>query len=127
MDGDANAGANREFVAADRDRLGESFEQAPGEVHGLRLLGAVEQQGELVSSEAGKGVAGAGALAQPRGNPAQQIVPRVVAEAVVYLLEAVKVEKQDREDVAGARRAGQRLVEPVAEQGPVRQAGEAVV
>ena len=62
-----------------------------------------------------------------RADLAQQRVAGVVAERVVDVLEVIEVEQQQPDLVAGAARAGERGVEPVVEQRPVGQAGEAVV
>ena len=66
-------------------------------------------------------------LGEAAGNLLQQLVAGAVAEAVVDLLEAVEVDEQHREHLLGPRRAGERLVEPVAEERAVRKPGEAVV
>ena len=50
-----------------------------------------------------------------------------MAEAVVDLLEPVEIEEQHRERVLRPLRAGQRLVEAIAEESAVRQARQAVV
>ena len=50
-----------------------------------------------------------------------------MAERVVHLLEPVEVDEQHGERLAGAGRAGQRLVEPVAEERAVGEAGQPVV
>ena len=92
------------------------------------LVGALEQQRELVAAEARERVARADDLAAKRSATClQQLVAGVVAEAVVDLLEPVEVDEQHREDAPGALRARERLVEPVAEQGAVGEAGEPVV
>ena len=51
----------------------------------------------------------------------------MVAERVVDVLEAVQVDEDDRERAAVAVARGERLLEPVAQQGAVGQAGERVV
>ena len=56
----------------------------------------------------------------------QQRVAGGVPEAVVDELEAVEVEEEDGEGRA-ARRGANRALQPVAQQGPVRQLGEVVV
>ena len=66
-------------------------------------------------------------LGEAAGDLLQQLVAGAVAEAVVDLLEPVEVDEQHREHVPGPRGAGQRLVEPVAEQRAVGEVGEAVV
>ena len=57
----------------------------------------------------------------------QQLVARVVAEAVVHLLEPVEVDQEDREQPERPRGARKRLVEAVAEERAVREPGQPVV
>ena len=57
----------------------------------------------------------------------EQLVADVVAEVVVDLLEAVEVDQQQRERVARARLPRQGVVEPVAEERSVGEAGQPVV
>jgi hypothetical protein len=67
------------------------------------------------------------AAAQPGPDLAQQPVPGAVAEAVVDHLEVVQVDEEHGQAAAVAARPGQRVPDPVVEQGPVGQVGEAVV
>ena len=69
----------------------------------------------------------AGSPSRSAGDLLEQLIARVVAERVVHLLEPVEIDEQHRERLAGARRAGQRLVEPVAEERPVGETRQAVV
>jgi hypothetical protein len=66
---------------------------------------------------------------QLRSRPdlAQQPVPGAVAEAVVDHLEVVQVDEEHGHAAAVAARPGQRVPDPVVEQRPVGQVGEAVV
>ena len=66
---------------------------------------AVEQDGELVTAEAGGGVGRAQAAAEPVGDRAQQHVAGLVAEGVVDRLEAVEVDVEDRRPHVRARPA----------------------
>ena len=59
------------------------------------------EERELVTAEAGEQVVAAHAVPEPAGHLDQQLVPRLVAEGVVDLLEAVKV---DHQQGAGAAR-----------------------
>ena len=95
----------------------------------------VEQNGELVPSEPGDrvflpdpgdGVAGAQALLEPLRNFDQQLVAEHMAETVVHQLEAVEVEEQDREHLAGmAGRASDQAFQPIEEQNAIRAARSA--
>ena len=124
---DPDARADRELTPCDRDRLGELLEQSIGHGHGAGRVGAFEQQHELVATEPGQRVGRPRDGGEPRGHVAKQLVARIMTEAVVHLLEAVQVDEQHGQDVTGPRRPGQRLIEPIAEQRAVREAGEAVV
>ena len=70
---------------------------------------------------------GPGDLGEPARDLLEQLVAGVVTEAVVDLLEPVEVDEQQRENLVRALRARQGLVETVAEQRAVGEAGEAVV
>ena len=86
-----------------------------------------QQHRELVAAEPRDRVAGAHHGGEPVGQLDQQLVPEVVPERVVDLLELVQVQHQDDRLRARARRRGQGLPGPVHEQGAVRQPGERVV
>jgi hypothetical protein len=90
-------------------------------------LHAVEQHRELVATESRSGVGWAHERIEPGRHPGQEPVTRAVAEAVVDRLEVVKVEGQDCERSTVPQTAGERMTQPVLEQGPVRQAGERIV
>ena len=83
---------------------------------------AGEQGGELVPTEASQDVGGAQRGTDPLAQLLQQLVARVVAEAVVDRLEPVEVEQQERRGSTGA----QLLAEPEHQRPPVRQAREVV-
>ena len=110
------------------DRLGERRDDPLGDGH--RLVGAAHvlaEDHELVAADAGRGVAGAQDAGQPAGDRDQQQVPDLVAERVVDRLEAVEVEHEHADGLLAAPEATERLVEAVAQQHPVRQAGERIV
>ena len=107
--------------------LREPFEQPLGDRDRERLVRLLEQERELVAAEPGEGVARADRRGEAPRDLLEQLVAGVVAERVVHLLEAVEVDEQHGERLAGARRAGQRLVEPVAEERTVGEAREPVV
>ncbi len=97
MQGDADARADHELAPGDPDRLLECEEQPLRDADGMGFVRSVEQQRELVAAEPGQGVARAARLREALGNGLEQLVARVVAEAVVDLLEAVEVDEQDGE------------------------------
>ncbi len=73
--------------------LGQPRDQPLGEGNGGgRLLRAGLDDGELVATEPCNGVCLAGLLTQPIGNALQQHIADRVPEAVVDILEVIKVE-----------------------------------
>src|SRR3546814_16872428 len=69
------------------DLLVESVEDPlPHLEHRCHVWCVLEEHGELVAAEAGGGVTGAQARAQPVGHHAQELVASTVAEAVVHEL-----------------------------------------
>ncbi len=127
MHNDADARPDGQLASRDRHRLSQLLVQPVGHLDGLLLARGVEQHGELVAAEPRQRVAGAHGRGEALGHGPQQLVAGVVAQAVVHLLEAVEVHEQHRQRRPGALGARHGLVEPVAEQGAVRQGGEAVV
>ena len=91
------------------------------------LRDAREHDRELVAAQAGERLVRRQRPGQAPGDGAQQVVALVVAERVVDVLEAVEVDEDDRERAAVAVARRERLLEPVAQQGAVGQAGERVV
>jgi hypothetical protein len=125
-DGRAQAGLDRDGAAVVAERLGEGVEDAGRDPGGRVGVGdPLQQDGELVAAEAGRGVAGAQAALEPPGRGHQQLVAGGVAEAVVAVLEVVEVDEQHAQ--VGRVGAGQGVLDPLGEQGPVGQAGQAVV
>ena len=86
-----------------------------------------EQHGELVAAEPGDRVGGRERALQPPAHLDEQAVAVVVAESVVDLLELVEVHDDERHRFGRARRALQRLAQPVVEQRAVGQTGQPVV
>ena len=86
-----------------------------------------DQQAELVAAEPGHGVRAAQDAAQAPADLDQQGVARVVTERVVDVLEAVEIHHGDGQLATLALGDRDGLFDPVAEQGAVRQAGQAVV
>ena len=127
VDHDADARAERERALGDDRGLGEALEQPLGERGRVGLAPALDEHGELVAAEARHGVARARGRAEAARHLQQHLVADVVPEAVVDLLEPVEVDEQQRDRCARALPARQRLLEPVAEERAVGEAGEAVV
>ena len=84
-------------VVAERERLGERFQQALGDQ--LRTGGQRESVGdddELVAAQAAEGVGLADHALEPFGHRAEQFVAGAVPERVVDRLEVVEVDEQRR-------------------------------
>ena len=92
-----------------------------------RVLGAgdaLEQHGELVAAEPGRGVAGPQRSASRARDRGEQRVAGGVAEGVVDRLEVVEVEEAGRR---AGRRCGRGRLDPLVNSAAVGQAGEDVV
>ncbi len=138
--GDADAGGDHHIVPAQVHGPAQHLVHAPGH-HGsiLGIVDFAQQDGELVAAQPrqlraggielrpGDGVRAAHAAGQAPGGLHQHQVAGAVAEGVVDALEVVQVQEQHRQHAAVAARQVQGLVDPLLEQQPVRQAGEAVV
>jgi hypothetical protein len=111
-------------VPADLDRVAQGGQHRLGPGLHLVVVGARQQQVELVAAGAGQRLAEPLQLPQPVGHRDQQLVAEGVAEAVVDVLEAVEVEQPQR---APALVAGRGQDEPFLEQPPVGKAGQGVV
>ena len=89
--------------------------------------GLLEEDGELVPAESGRGVVAAQARAEPARDLDEQLVAGCVTEAVVDRLEVVDIEEEQRQVGPVALRANERVLDAVGEQRAVRQTGEGVV
>ena len=99
-----------------------------GDVGGVLWTGGLlEQDRELVTAEARRGVADADAALQPLGHLEQHPVAGRVTEAVVDRLEIVEVEEDHRECGLLAPRAGQRVPDALVEQRAVGEIGDRIV
>ena len=91
------------------------------------LAQVLEQDDELVSAEAGDGVAVGCAGGEPPGDLDQQLVADVVAAGLVEDLEIVEIDEQERPFSPAAPAARQRLLQTVQEQATVGQLGQGIV
>ena len=66
-------------------------------------------------------------MPEPLRDLAQQSIPGIVTKAVVHLLEAVEVDEEDGNELARPLGTSEGLIEPITEQGSIRQAREVVV
>jgi len=87
----------------------------------------MEDERELVTPEPRHRLPGPDHAEEPEGDRLEQIVPRLVPEAVVDDLEPVEVEEHDGETAAGSGRVGELQVEPVEEQRPIGESRERIV
>ena len=115
-------------LAVEAHRPADRLEQPAHEQRDVALAGDVlAEHDELVTADARDRVARAQDRDDVAGHRHEHRVARIVAEAVVDLLELVEVEEQHRHRPAGSARPGQRRLDAVAEQSPVGQVGQAVV
>ena len=124
--GDADAQAHGDLLPGHGDPLTQAVTQGVGQRGGgPGVAQAVEQHHELVAAQPrGRRIGPAGqGVAQPAGHGDQQLVARVVAQAVVDQLEVVQVDEQHR--VRTLR--GDHAVQPRPEPAAVGQAGQRVV
>src|SRR6266511_1594003 len=78
----------------------------------------------LATAQAGEGVPVPHTAGQPLRDVAEELVSGVVAEAVVDHLEVVQIDEEQADSLPSLP---ERVLQPVLEQGPVRQAGQRVV
>ena len=126
--GHADARVDLEREALDRERLAQAGEQLARDDVGVAGAAQLRQQhAELVAAEAGDRVVLAERLLEAVRDLLQQAVARVVAERVVDLLEVVEVDQHHGRGDVRAAPGGDRLLDAVAEERAVGQAGERVV
>jgi hypothetical protein len=121
----ADADPHRYLPAPDRDRLGELGLHAVGEGRGVAVV--LQQHRELVTAEAGHGVAGAHHRPQPLGHRHEQLVTGRVPQGVVDGLEVVQVAEQDRQCPAVTLVQLHGVLHPVVEQRAIGQTGQGVM
>ena len=125
--GDADARLDPDADPVQVERLLQRGRDALRDTGAAVAAARDQQHRELVAAEPRDRVAGAHHGGEPLGQLDQQLVPEVVPERVVDLLELVQVQHQDDRLGARARRRGEGLPGPVHEQGAVGQPGERVV
>ena len=92
-----------------------------------RAVDVLDDHDELVAAEPADGVMPAGRVAEPVGGLHEQLVPGVVAEAVVDELHPVEIDVEDAETRLGPFGAQDGLSEAILQQRAVRQPRERVV
>ena len=78
-----------------------------GLLDGARVLDVLDERGELVAAEPGRGVVGAQGAGDAFGDRDEQLVADGVAQGVVDDLEVVEVDEEDADDRAVPGAAGQ--------------------
>jgi hypothetical protein len=123
----ADAGLHVQAQSLQHERPPEGVLQLPDDHHGTLGGGDRGQQdGELVAAEPGDGVDRPQRATQPFADLHQQLVAVVVAEGVVDLFEAVQVDQQQGGGTPFPVGLPARLVDAVAQQGAVGQAGQRI-
>ena len=125
---DADTRADDRVDPAEADRRADRFDQAVGD--GARVVGRreiFEEDGELIASQASRGVARPEDAGQPACHFTEQLVAGGMAESVVHRLEVIEVEEENRERRLAARAPGEGMLDAVREEGPVREPTQTVV
>ena len=118
-------------LAVELERRLDRLEQPLGDVDGV-AAGVVDDRSShstVNSSPPNRATVSPGRTARAQARPScdQQLVAGVVAEAVVDDLEPVEVEEQHGQTCRGGDGPGQRQLQELDEQHPVRQPGQRVV
>jgi hypothetical protein len=117
VDRDANAGSQRDWLALKFQRSRHSFYHPPRSFHcSLRLRSISLHDDEFIATYARNSVARADHGEESFGCLDKNAVPGSMAQAVVYVLEMVEVESEDRNLLVIPLRMGERLREPVIQQ-----------
>jgi hypothetical protein len=125
---DADGGADEDLLALEVERALERREDPRCNLGGVDAVAAVlEQDRELVPSEASGGVRLPERVLQALADLAQHPVTGGMTERVVDRLEVVQVHEQDGDREVVARLPLDHVLDAVLEQRPVRQAGDRVV
>ena len=127
-EGDADARGRVERPRAALERPRDLGEQPLGDSH--RVLGRHglrQDDRELVAAETGGRVSGAYRTLDPPADLVQHLVAEVVAPAVVDALEVVEVDVEQPSRLSLVVPQLDRVLQPLVEEGAVRQAGQRVV
>ena len=115
-------------AAVDRKRRLEDAGDALGQLIGRRLARDVlAEDHELIAAQPCDGVACPEAVHEPARHLEQELVSGVVAEGVVDELEVVEIHEQHRSAAVDALGPFEPVVQALAQQGSVGQAGERIV
>ena len=126
-DRNADACADVERLAFERERLLERSEHLLRDTCRAGLVGAGQQDRELVAAETRDRVRRAQARREARSDLLQQLVAHCVAEAVVHRLEVREIHHEHGDGLAGACLTEKLLLQPLDEQRAIRQSGQEIV
>ncbi|MGY4502613.1 hypothetical protein ACVWYH_006570 [Bradyrhizobium sp. GM24.11] len=119
---DTDAGGADELAAFDQERFGEGRDETLGDFERIfRSCQIGHHQRELVAADTRDMLSRAGAALQAACDLDQDFVAGGMAEPVIDLLEAIEVEQQHGELLAGQREALERAIERLVEGDAVGQ------
>ena len=126
-DRDPDAGGERDRSLPELEGRGQRGKDPLGDALRSRRGRILDEEGELVATEAAGTVLGTQNASQPAGDEPQEPIADRVAEPVVHILEIVEVDEQDGEPVRGAGPPDERVREAVDEEDAVRETGQRIV
>ena len=127
IDGDTDAGAAPDLVAADDVGLAQAGEQPIGEQAGVgRILDVGLHDGEFVAAEAGHRIAFPDGAAQALGHQLEERIADRMSHGVVDVLEMIEVDVEQGEPSRAFLGGGDSVLEGFGEHGAVGEARQAV-
>ena len=124
----AQAGGGVDLRTIHQHRGGDGGQRLAGQrVAGIGAVQIGKQQHKLIATQPRQRVIAAQHALEAFGHLHQQLVAHGVAVRVIHRLETVQIDVGHGQSPPGALRPGQRLIQPVAQQAAVGQAGEDVV
>ena len=107
--------------------MGKALPELIHDPGGVLRAGVEQDHTELLASVASDDIRSPQSILKQTRKRAQNFVPRKMPIAVIDALEVIDIQKQERARPSIPLLPGQGLVQPILEQRPVRQTGEAVV
>jgi hypothetical protein len=123
--GQADAGVNVQGHAFQSKRFGQAIQQALGDSCGAFRVGVGQQDRELIAAKSHQQIVATQVAGQAGADLAQELVPHVMAEGVVDLLEPIQVHDQQGNGPPLIS-MGQRGVQLAVQQAAVAQSGQVV-
>src|SRR5690242_12042319 len=122
VEGNSDTDAGDNFVMANGETRLEGALHSPRQLDCFLSPGRRgENQGEFIAAHARQRVAGTNDALHAMGQLAEQLIARLMAQRVVYELEAVNVEEHQSNRLAGAFAVGDRLLQMILEEQAVGQ------